>query len=396
MAPWQSNGGGGGGAADSAGGWAQSTDGRWFWAYAAPPATQQHQQPAPQANQQTEWPCNACGTKNWTPKTKCSCCGIKKSWAAVVSQGQKPIPPPVRQSGHVPEQVQQASDMAQQANTMQPVTSWTHPNAPSTPQRRTVTIEESPRSSTVPTQTRATIKNQIKIVEASLQCLPEDDSFSELRASLLTKIESLKQDLSDSAPIGARIDGTRGLLMRCQKRREAALATLRESQEAASFAEAEVSRVEKELEELEAALAKAPPPAPGSGESHLDIVSSQVNMLMSELAAAEGLEPEHLMNAKMFAHQFIAGMKRTIEHVEAAKSEEDAVTRRRLTGKQSTAEEEARTPPSPAPLLRNYHKQPARRSVTDFFLESRHPRSRERSRTPGAGARPRRPRSAER
>ena len=184
--------------------------------------------------------------------------------------------------------------------------------------------------------------------------------------------------------------------MRCQKRRESALDTLRTAQEAANFAESEVSRVEKELEELEAALAKAPPPLPGSGGSHLDIVSSQVNILMSELAATEGLEPEHLMNAKMFAHQFIAGMKKTIEHVEASKSEEDAVKRRRLTGKQTPAEEEALAPPVSAPLLRNYHKQPARRSVTDFFLESRHPRSRERSRTPGAGFRPRRPRSAER
>ena len=133
---WQAN------AHWSQGGWDESP--RW-------------QQQQAQWAQSTAWMCNPCGTRNWTPKTKCSCCGIKKSWAQVAAAANiRPAIQP-RPTNPVQEQIDKVAELLK------------HAPAP-------LTATPDPPLAAV-ASTRTTLRTQIKNVEQALQCLPEDPDF---------------------------------------------------------------------------------------------------------------------------------------------------------------------------------------------------------------------------
>ena len=72
---------------------------------------------------------------------------------------------------------------------------------------------------------------------------------------MLHSSSNLKRQIIDAKPIGARIDSTRGALERARKRQDTAATSARLAQTAVETATLEVSKLEAELLELEAAVA---------------------------------------------------------------------------------------------------------------------------------------------
>jgi hypothetical protein len=315
----------------------------------------------PPPHQPTEWRCNACNTTNFTPKTKCSCCNIKKSWAQIVaapttSQPAKPAYP-------FQAQLSRAADLVARAT----------PPAP-------ISVDEIPSASP---PTRAALKAEIKQLDAAMAQLV-GDSFQHMRDELGGQIEAKKRLIIDANPIGQRIDNTRAALSRALKRKQSAIDALADAQTVATVADDEVIRFTKELDELEAALAKSPAVMPD--ESPLIAMTTQINAVLAELSAVAGHEPTRLNDAKACARQFLDGMQKTFEHLIESSPTQGPPTRRRLSA--AIPED---LPATEAPQTRHRSKRPAARTLGHFFVDAgpRYGPRKSRSRSPAAaGFRP--------
>jgi hypothetical protein len=168
---------------------------------------------------------------------------------------------------------------------------------------------------------RSLLVSQIKSAEAALACLPIDAHFTEQRSALETKVSELKQSITHSKPVGARIDGARAMLCRARKRKEAAVEECTVALAAQEPADREIMQVQLELAELEAQSAAAPPPI--AGNSHFENVTEKLTLLFAQMSQDAFMAPEHLQVARDFSHQFLGGMKKTLLCAAAAK-ESDA------------------------------------------------------------------------
>ena len=251
------------------GSWVQDASGKWSWQFGSGCGEWRWPSTHPSNSQATEWLCNACGTVNWTPKTKCSRCGIKKSWAQVVRSLSAEQAPPSTTSTAVPPkqnlvraQLDQVSaSLAKMVGAPPPVGTASVAASPpvmSGPSRAEVSI--------LPTSvaTKAKISAKIKSLEAAVSHLPEDPEFDPQREALATKISELKRELTDAKPIGARIDGARAALQRSQDRRADAQCALALAQKVVEAADAEVDKIAADLCDFESALAHSPPELAGA------------------------------------------------------------------------------------------------------------------------------------
>jgi len=315
------------------------------------------QQQQAQWAQSTAWMCNPCGTRNWTPKTKCSCCGIKKSWAQVAAAATtRPAAQP-RPVNPVQVQIDKVSELLKHA----PAPPTATPDSPAPPA----------------TSTRSSLRTQIKNVEQALHWLPEDPDFDEQRAVLHSKIEELKQGIHETVPIGARIDSARGLVVRAQKRQAAAQQASALAAAAAEAADVEVAKAMSELEDLEAALAKAPPPPVIGEAAHMDAMTSHIDAALAQLSSSPGVDPAHVGHAQEYAQRFIAGMRKTFEHAKAPAAAGASPSRRRAFGKFGSSFTLGSIPPMHA---HRGTRPAAKRPAADFFEEERtRPRQRSRS-----------------
>ena len=334
MQPWTSY-------ANSGGKWMQSKDGGWYW----------HGAPSSTSNSWASWTCQNCNQTNWVPKQKCSQCGMKKSWAQVVAQ--PPTPPQQAGNGKSVNPIQ--SQLEKVSILLQRVT----PEAADAP---TQSAPSPQHQSTPATPTRTQIVAMIKSAEASLACLSEDDIFAEQRQALTDKIASLRQDIVDAKPIGARIDGARAFLSRAQERRENAANAMEIAKAAMEAADEEIDKVTQELLDLESALAKAPQPP--ASDSPLDALASHLEVVLAELSVKDALLPEQLQNCQEHARTLLEGMRKSYGVAKANLGEDPGMPRRRMRGKH--------TPLSQIPTyedirMRQFGKQAPKRTMMDYF-----------------------------
>ncbi len=306
--------------------WRKGHGGGWQWQWPQPHGQQQQRPHA--------WTCLGCQQENWTPKTKCSQCGLKKSWAQVVAGGPGPQQPQPSAKAPIPhgtnavrsqlDQVAALVSQSAQAVISQSHVATTSDSAmmPTSGAPPTTSPAASASSYALGSYTKAQLAAQIKSIEAAMAHLPDEPAFSEQRASLLAKADALKQERSEAKPIGARIDGARARLERAQKRRAEAVRALELAQDVVKAADAEVDKIAAELEELESALAKAPAQPgtePATEKGHVQALREQLCAVLTHLKANPRVDPALVNLAEAHSAQLLQGFQVTLSAAESVR-----------------------------------------------------------------------------
>jgi len=164
-------------------------------------------------------------------------------------------------------------------------------------------------------------KAKIAKLSTVLNGMPEDDEdFATERAALVAKIKELQGTLVDTMPIGARIDATRGLLTRAQKRAADAQHALELALRTVETANSEVDKAAKELEDLEGALARSPP-APSAtegGTTQADALIPVLSSLLERLRQNPMVDPALVELAEANSTQLLEGFRHTLAAAETA------------------------------------------------------------------------------
>ena len=324
------------------------------WWHSRPPPQPSPQQQARQPPQPVAWACAHCCATNWSPKNKCSDCGLRKSFSQVVRSWS---PPQATQPSSHPVRAQLDKVTASLAglHVSAAPTAHTQPAA-------------APAPAVVPSS-RAKVSEQIKALESAIALMPAEPEFEQQCEALRAKAAALRREIIDAKPIGARIDGTRAALQRAQDRKAEAVRTLVLAQDAVSAADAETGKLACELAELEAALAHAPPEAMDTAPPvcSLDMLGSQLKQYISALKADIHIDPAHLTHAEAHVSQLIGGFEATLQHAGRAR-EAAGLPNRRIVGKQDAPASDV---PVPTELVDVGHrlvgKQQPKRVITDFF-----------------------------
>jgi len=315
-----------------------------------------------------EWTCAHCRGINWSPKTKCAACGLRKSFSQVVRSWSAAAPhlPPAAPAppGSAPVPPGQNPIRAQLERVTASLVGLAPPPADPAP--------PAPADSRAGSSTaKAELSNRIKSIEAAIALLPSDPDFDWQRDALRGKVSDMKREISDAKPIGARIDGARAALQRSQERRAEAERALALAQAVVSAAEAETDKIAGELAELEAALAhshqEAAEAVPSLSSSPVEALGVQLAQFLSALKADEHVDPTHFSQAEAHVNQLIAGFEATLSHAGLAR-EAAGKPPRRLAGKQAPPQQGLPAPSEPVePSTRLTGKQPPKRVITDFF-----------------------------
>ncbi len=183
-----------------------------------------------------------------------------------------------------------------------PSSSSTVPSAP-TPSKELATGQQS---------SKAQLAAQVKGLEAALAHLPDEPIFEDQRKSLVAKADALKQEISETKPIGRRIDNARAALERAKGRRTEATQWLQLVQGVARAAEEEVDRIAAELDELEAALAKAPGDTVIAPEEPTAVLHQQLRDLLEHIRNDPHVDPALVTMAEAHSSQLLRGFRATI------------------------------------------------------------------------------------
>ena len=136
-------------------------------------------------------------------------------------------------------------------------------------------------------------KAKLAKLAAPSRAMPEDDEdFANKRAAIAAKIAETKSGMAENKPIGAGIDAARGCLTLAQQRAKEASEALEMAQRVVEESDVEIACIERELHDLEAALAHAPAvPAAIGVDNTVDAVSGQLQRLQDILKEDFGVDP---------------------------------------------------------------------------------------------------------
>ena len=225
-------------------------------------------------------------------------------------------------------------------------------------QSKIATSASAPSPGSTQATGKANLHAQIKSLEAALAHLPDEAAFVDQRNALLTRVDVLKQEISDTKPIGRRIDSTRAALTRAQKRRSEAASLVELAVSLLEDADAEVDKNAGELEQLEGALAK-PVVAPTRSSDSVDALHQNLVALLANAKADPHIDPQLVAMAEKHSSELLQGFRATfVASMEAKANNEPTqrvrtrarvkttpaysvhaakVSRRRVIGKQSAA-----------------------------------------------------------
>ena len=310
-----------------------------------------------------EWHCKLCGNKNqYTKKMRCLKCGVK------IEFGYDKHP-----SHGAGQQIDSADDSKPRQPAQNTVRSaledvaaaLTKAATSEGPKKDARTLQPSCAAMDVPMA-----KVRIKALENSLASLPEEEEFQTLRDSLSEKLESLKSSISDSKPIGARIDAARAMLGRAQQRRAEAERAKQLADTCLQSANDEVDRVATELASLEAALAAAPTASTSnetescsSGTNRLDHLQATLEGFLTELGQNDHVAESLTQEAALHCQRLVSGLRGTLKA--ANEAEKAAKNPKRMVGKQPNPT--VATHPTPAGRV---VRKESRRTLDEWFRGS--------------------------
>ena len=146
--------------------------------------------------------------------------------------------------------------------------------------------------------------------------------------------ESRDPYVTHDEPIGARIDAARRRLTRAQQRAREAAQALEMAQKVVEESDVEIACIERELRDLEAALAPAPMvPA----EIRPDCVhSAQLQQVLNTLQEDSGLDPYLVSLATAHSAQLVAEFQCALKEMERQRGPQEDP--RKMRGKQLKVE----------------------------------------------------------
>ena len=205
-----------------------------------------------------------CQHVNWTPKTKCSQCGLKKTWAQVVAGwGGRPA-----QSGSSPPQA-----------LLQP----TQPTPP---------LPASPAEKPPEPFDRRNVSEEIRGLETAIANL---GGQADLRAPLQARIESLKLSVVRSKPLCVQLEECRKLVQRRQARRDQAHESVRQATLALEKADSELQAAHFELKALQEEFAhRESPQQRESPANSMQALTAALTQVISDMRGG-GVIPDQLI-----------------------------------------------------------------------------------------------------
>ncbi|CAK0911187.1 unnamed protein product, partial [Prorocentrum cordatum] len=264
-------------------GWKQNQDGSWVngsrtW---RPPST----------TAARSWTCKVCNSTNWSPKTKCSVCNVKKSFQPQPGQPSLTNAAPPPQQGVAAQLSAVASKLLQAAPTTAPPSTA----APTAPPSASGDL------------TKAQRQAQIKQLEAALIPL-QGVEHQELRSSIVKQVAEHKQALISDKPLGQRRDTCNDALERAKKRTLQAREALALAEQTAQAAEVEEQRLTQELTDLQHELAEAPVPEEG-----LDALRAHLAAACDKVASLPGAPADAADHAKSLSADLLSRFEKAFE-----------------------------------------------------------------------------------
>ena len=174
---------------------------------------------------------------------------------------------------------------------------------------------------------RKAVVDEIMALEAALAALPGADFCADVKAGIELKIQDKKREITNSRPIGARVDACRAWLDRCAARRLQCADALELAQETMDAADAEVEKAFKELAALEDELAanqSSPKPVAGveSGPNCIEAMAGSLHAVLSEMQRSSEVPQDVIQEAEAHMKGLMDGIARIAAACAAAKRSE--------------------------------------------------------------------------
>ena len=143
-----------------------------------------------------------------------------------------------------------------------------------------------------PAQTQEPEKNalfaKIRQLESSLESVPADAECKPIRDAISAQIEQAKARINNSKPLAARLEGCQDALTRSLKRQAEAQSLVELAVNAMEQANAQVTRYQAELAEIQALIAKQADASNGS--NCLQKLQAQMQAVVAEMTGSNDLE----------------------------------------------------------------------------------------------------------
>ncbi|CAE8624844.1 unnamed protein product [Polarella glacialis] len=234
------------------------------------------------------WQCGHCHGYTKSPGKKCNRCGIKKSWAQIVSDGAgQQHAPRWNNNGwhhHATPTQHKPSEAPQMRAEFAP---------PMAPQRATLGTQEH-------------LATTIKSLEAAFAVVPQGDSFDSIRKEITDKISFVKRSVTQSKPVGAQLDSCRSAAQRAESRKANAEAAIAAAQKQWEEAEADHMRLVIELSQLESQVAPSQPTLPANS---VETMVSALTNVLADMKSSAAVSPELIADAENHMALLLSGIQ---------------------------------------------------------------------------------------
>ena len=147
-------------------------------------------------------------------------------------------------------------------------------------------------------------------MKVSLASLPEGDAYTDVRASITQRIDTLRKQASKAKPVGAQLDACKAAINRARKRTEEAEELIALMQAVRDEAAEETSRLCKELVEIQS---RVPQEADvDKSDSSIDAMNKALATVLGEMKTG-GVAPAVVGEAEALMAKLSAGIERVAE-----------------------------------------------------------------------------------
>ena len=156
---------------------------------------------------------------------------------------------------------------------------------------------------------RASLVARIKEIDIALSALPDKDDFKEARQHLTLQKETVKKQIIEAKPMGARMDGCKAALERAVKRRHQAVEALEAAKAAVMEADRHVTSKEAELKQLEAEARASVLSEERPKGTCLDELENSMTKVLQEMEGSGHVQEMHLKEAYGSMSKLFVGLK---------------------------------------------------------------------------------------
>ena len=299
-------------------GWTQGPGGAWY-----PPSTD---------GISRLWQCTHCQSTNFVPKSRCTTCGLRKSYVqAAKSAVGKPPPANVPKLTAPPQQAGSASSTSPTHTVAQQLAQVAAKLNNNTVASKQVPAPIATVNASAALVNRADTIAEIKQIEAAILAITSP-SLESNKDALQVQLEEKRKLLHTFKTLGQRLDGTKAAASRASKRREQAEEAVKLAQCTLSQATAEEDQLKKELAELEASVAQE-----SYNTCPLQALGEQLAAAVEQLKSIGVLSPDVADDAQVESEALFLKFQATFKAAELAMEQAKLNVPHRMRGKQTPA-----------------------------------------------------------